>query len=148
MNTETCQEVFGQDAISDDDLDTLNMILYVKDRYNVSGQAYHEFVKICKQLPQHWKIKKHIKELNNQWNIHPTPEGTHGVQQRLEGRIRIGHSKELKVRSLTGPERLKLFRNIKIKELLPKFNDSEVLDIQILWTELLELNTTFSKRPA
>lgn len=48
---------------------------------------------------------------------------------------------------MTGPERLKLFRNIKIKELLPKFNDSEVLDIQILWTELLELNTTFSKRP-
>ena len=85
MNTETCQEVFGQDAISDDDLDTLNMILYVKDRYNVSGQAYHEFAKICKQLPWHWKIKKRIKELNNQWNIHPTPEGTHGVQQRLGG---------------------------------------------------------------
>ena len=57
------------------------------------------------------------------------------------------NSKELKIRSLTGPERLKLFRNIKIKELLPKFNDSEVLDIQILWTELLELNTTFSKCP-
>ena len=35
----------------------------------------------------------------------------------------------------------------KIKELLPKFNDSELLDIQILWTELLELNTTFSKCP-
>ena len=34
-----------------------------------------------------------IKELNNQWNIHPTPEGTHGVQQRLEDwlRIRIEH---------------------------------------------------------
>ena len=57
------------------------------------------------------------------------------------------NSKELKIRSLTGPERLKLFRNIKIKELLSKFNDSEVLDIQILWTELLELNTTFSKCP-
>ena len=57
------------------------------------------------------------------------------------------NSKELKIRSLTGPEWLILFRNIKIKELLPKFNDPEVLDIQILWTELLELNTTFSKRP-
>ena len=31
--------------------------------------------------------------MNNQWNIHPTPEDTHGVQQRLEDRlrIRIGH---------------------------------------------------------
>ena len=57
------------------------------------------------------------------------------------------NSKELKIRSLTGPEWLILFGNIKIKELLPKLNDPEVLDIQILWTELLELNTTFSKRP-
>ena len=57
------------------------------------------------------------------------------------------NSKELKIRSLTGLEWLILFKNIKIKELLPKLNDPEVLDIQILWTELLELNTTFSKRP-
>ena len=61
LNTETCQEVFGQDVISDDDLDTLNMMLYVKDKYNVSGQAYHEFAKNCKQLPRHWKIKNKLR---------------------------------------------------------------------------------------
>ena len=36
-------------------------------------------------------------------------------------------SKALKIRSLTGPEKLKVFRNIRIADLLPKMEQSEVI---------------------
>lgn len=56
-------------------------------------------------------------------------------------------SKQLKVRSLTGPERLKVFKHINIRQLLPTHDEEEVLKIQVLWTELLNLNESFSKHP-
>ena len=31
----------GEFSILDDSLDNVNMLLYVKDRYNISGDAYH-----------------------------------------------------------------------------------------------------------
>ena len=54
-------------------------------------------------------------------------------------------SKELKCRSLTGPEKLKVFRNINIHSLLRSVNSAECDRIQHLWSELLSLNTIFSK---
>jgi len=65
------------------------MMLYVKDWYNVSGEAYCEFARICKELPPHHKIKDRIHELNKLWSIKPTPYGTTGLQQSLEDRLRI-----------------------------------------------------------
>ncbi len=56
-------------------------------------------------------------------------------------------SKQLKCRTLTGPEKLKLFAAIKIQELLPTLPEDEVSGIQHLWDELLQLNRIFSKRP-
>ena len=46
-------------------------------------------------------------------------------------------SKELKCRSLTGPEKLFVFQNIRIRLLLPDFPSSEVSKIQHLWDGLL-----------
>ena len=54
-------------------------------------------------------------------------------------------SKELKCRSLTGPEKLRVFQNIRIRFLLPEFSSSEASKIQHLWDELLQLNMLFSK---
>ena len=54
-------------------------------------------------------------------------------------------SKELKCRSLTGPEKLKVLRNINIQNLLPTVSSDECDRIQHLWTELLSLNMIFSK---
>ena len=66
--------LFGQnERMSEENLDVINMMLYVKDWYNVSGEAYHEFASICKELPRHHKIKERIAELNKLWNITPTP---------------------------------------------------------------------------
>ena len=56
-------------------------------------------------------------------------------------------SKHLKSRTLTGPEKLKLFRNVRIADLVPKLSPDATTKIQHLWKELLELNSLFSKRP-
>lgn len=69
--------------VSDGDLDLVSMMLYIKDRYNISGQAYHEMASLCREMPRHYRLKEKIAALNSKWNIHPTPEGTVGVQQRI-----------------------------------------------------------------
>lgn len=52
---------------------TITMALYIKDRYSISGQAYHEMARIIfKQMPRHYKLKQHITELNSMWNIPDT----------------------------------------------------------------------------
>ena len=56
-------------------MNSINMMLFVKDKYNNSGGAYHEMTRICKTLPQHYKLKDRIKELNKLWCIKPTPNG-------------------------------------------------------------------------
>ena len=57
-------------------------------------------------------------------------------------------SKQLKCRSLTGPEKLKLCKHISVVELLPEIPQSKCLQIQQLWINLLELNNLFSKKAA
>ena len=85
----------SEGAIDEDDLDRVNMMLSVKDRFNVSGRAYHEMAKVCKAMPRHYMIKKKISELNRLWHISPTPNGVVGVQQCLEERLveRVKHLK-------------------------------------------------------
>ncbi len=91
LQPEDAENVFGPDASSatDCDLDMISMLLYVKDRYDVSGSAYHEMTRVCKNLPRSYKLKQRIAELNQLWNIRPTPNGTCGVQQSLEDRVRV-----------------------------------------------------------
>ena len=56
------------------------------------------------------------------------------------------NSRILKVRSLTGPEKLKMASRIKIRELLPNAGADVCWKIQTLWDDLLELNMLFSKQ--
>ena len=72
IRLENVENLLGEGINSDvntTDLDMLNMIIYVKDSYNVSNVAYREMAQICKQLPRHYKVKERISELNKQWNI-------------------------------------------------------------------------------
>lgn len=62
------------------------MMLYIKDKYNVSGRAYHELASLCKAMPCHYMLKRKISELNSQWELFPTPPGTCGVQLTKTGR--------------------------------------------------------------
>ena len=77
-----------QDSLNETKLDILNMMLYIKDKYNISGSAYHEMAQLCKEMPRHYQLKQRISELNKLWKIFPTPNNTCGVQQSLEERLR------------------------------------------------------------
>ena len=61
------------------------MILFIKDSCNVSSNAYHEFARLIKEMPCHYRLKKRISELNS-WKISPIPDGS-GVQQSASGQI-------------------------------------------------------------
>lgn len=70
------------DSFTEDEVDHLNMLLLVKDQYNVS---------------EHYKIKARIKKLNWLWTIKLTPNGTVGVQQSLRERLSCRISRLCKV---------------------------------------------------
>lgn len=76
-----------EDLPADRELDELNMMLYIKDRFNISGGAYHEMAQLCKTMPRHYQLKERIPELNTLWDIYPTPNGSCGVQQSLKQRL-------------------------------------------------------------
>jgi hypothetical protein len=75
------------EQIRDEDADMISMMLYVEDKYNISGNAYHEMASLCKQMPRHYRLKQQIAELNSTWNFKPTPAGTVGVQQAFSERL-------------------------------------------------------------
>ena len=90
INMDT-DELLGPQGSSatEDEVDLLNMILYVKDKYNLSGAAYHEMAQLFKSMPRHHKLKDRIAQLNTLWNIHPMPDGVVGVQQSFGERLQI-----------------------------------------------------------
>jgi len=58
-------------SIGENDLDIISIMLYVKDKHDVSRNVYHEIARICKAMPQHYQLKKRISELKL-WSIRPT----------------------------------------------------------------------------
>ena len=40
----------NEDEVNEDDMDMIDMTLYVKDWYNVLHDAYHELAKLCKEM--------------------------------------------------------------------------------------------------
>ena len=69
-------------------------VLYTKERYGISDQAYHELSMVDESLPRSWMIKHQRNEMNKQWEISRTPgECNIGVQQsfkkKLIDRIRV-----------------------------------------------------------
>ena len=55
-------------------------------------------------------------------------------------------SKKLKWRSLTGPEKLKVFSNINLVDLFPDLVDNEL--VQQLWNDFLTVHKLFSAKPS
>lgn len=66
----------------ENDFDKVNMMLLIKDTYNVSGNAYQD----SEEMPCHYRLKQRISEINSLWNISLTPDGS-GVQQSLKDRL-------------------------------------------------------------
>ena len=88
MNVEEAKAISSENfEDEDEDFDMINMMLMIKDTYQVSGNAYHEFTRVSKQMPRHFRLEHQIVELNSLWTISPTLDGS-GVQQSLEDRLR------------------------------------------------------------
>ena len=67
--------------------DIVGKTLYVKERFNISNEAYHELSMVNKDLPRSIKLQKKKDELNSHDNIFPTPGNPNGVQQSLKERL-------------------------------------------------------------
>ncbi len=50
--------------LSDKDLDDINLWLYIKDKFNISHEAWHELAMKSKDMPCKYKICKRLNELN------------------------------------------------------------------------------------
>ena len=66
--------------LTDNDLDDINMWVYIKDKFNISNEAWHELAMKCKDLPTKYKIYKHLDKLNANWNLKSTPGEAEGIQ--------------------------------------------------------------------
>lgn len=77
------------EVLTDQDIDEIHLLLYSKERFNVSNEAYHELSMICKDLPRSWKVQERIKALNSKWNLSSTPGDTCGIQQSIKERLEI-----------------------------------------------------------
>ena len=64
----------------------LHTSLYVKDKFSVSNQAYHELTMIS-DLPNFSQVRTLTKSLNSQFLIFNCPNNIIGVQQSLRERI-------------------------------------------------------------
>ena len=59
IELENVDELLGDSSeVHTNDLDSLDMMLFVKDSYSVSDVAYYEMAQLCKQLPRQYKIKE------------------------------------------------------------------------------------------
>ena len=102
--SDNLKQMFGEtDEISKDAIDTVNMMLYVKDWHNVSDCAYHELAKVCTQMPRQYKLRERISALNTLWKINPTPNNTQGVQQSLRNRLEIRIRRLIQISASTAP---------------------------------------------
>ncbi len=57
-------------------MDNMNLLLYVKERFNISDISWHELASMSKGRLTKYSLKKPVVRLNSQWEIFPTPCST------------------------------------------------------------------------
>ena len=65
----------------------LKKTLYIKDKYNISNEAYHELAMINPEIPSSYRLLKTVKEINSESIITSTPGKAIGIQQSLKERL-------------------------------------------------------------
>ncbi len=69
-----------------DDLDKINSLLYIKDKFGISDECYHELTMTCDSLTRLSNLKKSLTALNKMWDIKTTPNRL-GAQQSIRERL-------------------------------------------------------------
>ncbi len=64
--------------------DKINFALYIKDKFLLSDEAYHELSILTNDIPRLYELKI---ALNSSFSITSAPEGVIGVQQSLQSRL-------------------------------------------------------------
>ena len=73
LNGSDCDKLLGESSsITNFDNDVINMILYIKDKHNVSASAYQIFTQVCKYNTGSYKLERRIAELNHNYVEHST----------------------------------------------------------------------------
>ena len=87
---ETIQVTCGthQETESSSETGITKKMLFVKERFNISNQAYHEMSMIT-DLPSSYSLSKAAKQLNTQCILRCTPGKVDGVQQSITERLRL-----------------------------------------------------------
>ena len=71
----------GEELKADDEqVNELNMWLYIKDKFSISNEAWHELAMKADGPPNLYKLIKHAKDLNSKWDLKDTPGTADGVQ--------------------------------------------------------------------
>ena len=52
VDEENIKNLSQTETLTDEDMDEMNLLLYTRERLNVSNEAYHELSMICKDLPR------------------------------------------------------------------------------------------------
>ena len=61
--------------------------LYIKDKYNISNEAYHKLAMTNPEIPSSYRLLKTVKEINSESIIRSTTGKAIGVQQSLKERL-------------------------------------------------------------
>ena len=85
-STGTC---YSKENILPSNMDKVHSALYVKDKYALSDNAFHELTMISSDLPKSNQVKKLAHEMSNKFHIHNAPDGVVDIQQSLKARITI-----------------------------------------------------------
>ena len=74
-------------TLSSDDIDDINLWIYIKDKY-ISDQAWKELAMKATDMPNAYNIKKNIAQLKAKWKLKPTPGEAEGVQTSLKDSLK------------------------------------------------------------
>ena len=75
----------------------IKQTLYVKERFNIYDEAYHELCMVHPSLPCWSTLNKTSKDMNSNSTIFATPGPTVGVQQSLKSRLTIRLQQMVKI---------------------------------------------------
>jgi len=61
--------------------------LYIKEKYNISNEAYHEISMTNSHIPSAYSLQKEAKQMNSKYTIEAVPGNAIGVQQSLQKKL-------------------------------------------------------------
>ena len=79
----------GSFSEKENETNDLHSVLYVKDKFSISNQAFHELAMVAHGLPKSSRVKKLADSINSEFKVFPTPNGIVGMQQSLWARITV-----------------------------------------------------------